>query len=111
MQEQQAGSLGNSGWSRTARQPEQIRNTYENRGNVANQAGHQIVHGGININQSVLGCILCLSKLSNMNVRGTEMSRTYSSYYHTLLGQHPTLTIASTTPFASITLGSMSAGR
>jgi len=28
-------------------------NTFENQGNVANQAGQQIVHGGININQSV----------------------------------------------------------
>ena len=28
-------------------------NTFENRGNVAIQAGQQIVHGGININQSV----------------------------------------------------------
>jgi hypothetical protein len=28
-------------------------NTFENRGNVAIQAGQQIVHGDININQSV----------------------------------------------------------
>jgi hypothetical protein len=28
-------------------------NTFENKGNVAIQAGQQIVHGGININQSV----------------------------------------------------------
>ena len=29
------------------------RNTFENEGNVAIQAGQQIVHGDININQSV----------------------------------------------------------
>jgi hypothetical protein len=33
--------------------PEPTWNTFENKGNVANQAGQQIVHGGININQSV----------------------------------------------------------
>jgi hypothetical protein len=32
---------------------EPTRNTFENKGNVAIQAGQQIVHGGININQSV----------------------------------------------------------
>lgn len=32
---------------------EPIWNTFENKGNVAIQAGKQIVHGGININQSV----------------------------------------------------------
>jgi hypothetical protein len=31
----------------------QVHNTFENRGNVANQAGQQIVHGDINIDQSV----------------------------------------------------------
>jgi hypothetical protein len=33
-------------------------NTFENKGNVAIQAGQQIVHGGININQSVSGYFL-----------------------------------------------------
>jgi hypothetical protein len=33
-------------------------NTFENRGNVAIQAGQQIVHGSININQSVYSYFL-----------------------------------------------------
>ena len=111
MQEQQAGSHGNLGRSSIAGQAKEIRNTFENSGNVAIQAGHQIIHGSININQSVLGCILCLPKPSDVNVCATEMSPTYSSYYHTLLEQHPTVTMVSTTLFASPTHGSMSSGR
>ena len=111
MQEQQAGSHGNLGRGSIAGQAKEIWNTFENSGNVAIQAGHQIIHGSINISQSVLGCILCLPKPSNVNVCLTEMSPTYSSYYHTLLGQHPTVTMVSTTLFASPTHGSISSSR
>jgi hypothetical protein len=94
-----------------ADQAKEPRNTFESRGNVAIQAGHQIVHGSININQSVLGCILCLPKPSNVNVYGAGMSPTYSSYSHTLLGQYLVVTIVSTALFACPTPGSMFASR
>jgi hypothetical protein len=53
MQEQQAGRLANFGKSNIGISSGQIQNTFENKGNVANQAGQQIVHGDINISQSV----------------------------------------------------------
>jgi hypothetical protein len=66
MQKRKAGSRGNLGQSSMTGQAKEVRNKFENRGNVAIQAGSQIVHGSININQSVLGCILCLPKPSNV---------------------------------------------
>jgi hypothetical protein len=38
----------------------QLQTNFENRANVAIQAGQQIFHGGVNIHQSVLECILYL---------------------------------------------------
>jgi hypothetical protein len=111
MRKRKAESGGNLGRSSIAGQAKEVRNKFENRGNVAIQAGHQIVHGSINISQSVLGCILCLPKPSNVNVYDTEMNPTYSNYYHTLLRQYPTVTIVSTALFACPIPGLMSASR
>jgi hypothetical protein len=55
MRKRKAESHGNLGRSSIAGQAKEVRNKFENRGNVAIQAGHQIVHGSINISQSVLG--------------------------------------------------------
>lgn len=53
VQEQQAGRPADLGKSSIGIPSGQIQSIFENKGNVANQAGQQIVHGGIIINQSV----------------------------------------------------------
>ncbi len=53
LEEQQAGHLDDFRKGSTAIPSGQMQSIFENDGNVANQAGQQIVYGDVNFNQSV----------------------------------------------------------